>query len=411
MHQSSGRGGSGPGRPAAVLRILIAGAIAVLAAVVPLSAHTPVAQAGGDPAAGERPCDIYSSGGTPCVGAYSTVRSLYSGKDGPLYQVTRESDRKTLIVASESGYADVSGQDSFCRESLCRITRLIDQSPMGNDLAVAPEGGYGGPNKGVIADALPVTVNGHRAYGMKFTGEMGYRNATRTRGVAPGSEPESMYMLSSNRLYNAECCFTFGNTSAIPRDNGNGHMDSIYYGSALSGRECVSPALVEVGCRDNGIRGPMVAADLENGIFRSAVKLDQDTDHPGADFPFATAVLKNDGKRRFSLRSGDAHGGALNTHWDGSLPGVPLDLPGVDVPSLPGLDSIRPGHSATFNVPYTGYMPMKKEGGIGLGVGGDNANLGQGIFFEGALTDGYPSSNIDDRVHADIVAAGYSYDD
>jgi non-reducing end alpha-L-arabinofuranosidase len=33
------------------------------------------------------PCDIYSSGGTPCVAAHSTTRALYSAYSGSLYQV------------------------------------------------------------------------------------------------------------------------------------------------------------------------------------------------------------------------------------------------------------------------------------------------------------------------------------
>ena len=42
-----------------------------------------------------RPCNIYAAGGTPCVAAYSTVRALYRGYHGPLYQVTR--DRKSVV--------------------------------------------------------------------------------------------------------------------------------------------------------------------------------------------------------------------------------------------------------------------------------------------------------------------------
>ena len=34
------------------------------------------------------PCDIYSSGGTPCVAAHSTTRALYSAFSGSLYQVS-----------------------------------------------------------------------------------------------------------------------------------------------------------------------------------------------------------------------------------------------------------------------------------------------------------------------------------
>jgi hypothetical protein len=40
------------------------------------------------------PCDIYADGGTPCVAAHSTVRALYNSYNGPLYQVTRKSEKK-----------------------------------------------------------------------------------------------------------------------------------------------------------------------------------------------------------------------------------------------------------------------------------------------------------------------------
>src|SRR6478609_987936 len=33
------------------------------------------------------PCDIYAEDGGPCVAAHSTVRALYGGYNGPLYQV------------------------------------------------------------------------------------------------------------------------------------------------------------------------------------------------------------------------------------------------------------------------------------------------------------------------------------
>jgi hypothetical protein len=49
-------------------------------------------------AAASLPCDIYGGAGTPCVAAYSTVRALYSGYDGPLYQVRRVSDGATSRV-------------------------------------------------------------------------------------------------------------------------------------------------------------------------------------------------------------------------------------------------------------------------------------------------------------------------
>ena len=42
------------------------------------------------------PCDIYASAGNPCVAAHSTTRALYATYNGPLYQIMRQSDGKSL---------------------------------------------------------------------------------------------------------------------------------------------------------------------------------------------------------------------------------------------------------------------------------------------------------------------------
>jgi len=55
----------------------------------------------------------------------------------------------------------------------------------------------------------------------------------------------------------------------------------------------------------------------------------------------------------------------------------------------------------------TGYDPMKKQGAILLGIGGDNSNSAVGTFYEGCVTAGYPSTATDDAVQENIVAAGY----
>ncbi len=44
------------------------------------------------------PCDIYASAGDPCVAAHSTTRALFASYNGPLYQVLRQSDGKTLDI-------------------------------------------------------------------------------------------------------------------------------------------------------------------------------------------------------------------------------------------------------------------------------------------------------------------------
>ena len=57
----------------------------------------------------------------------------------------------------------------------------------------------------------------------------------------------------------------------------------------------------------------------------------------------------------------------------------------------------------------SGYSPMHKQGGIVLGVGGDNSSTAQGNFYEGVMTTGYASTATDEAVQANIVAAGYGH--
>jgi non-reducing end alpha-L-arabinofuranosidase len=55
------------------------------------------------------------------------------------------------------------------------------------------------------------------------------------------------------------------------------------------------------------------------------------------------------------------------------------------------------------------YDPMRKQGAILLGNGGDNSVGSQGTFYEGAMTAAgtFPSNATDQLVHANIVAARY----
>jgi hypothetical protein len=56
----------------------------------------------------------------------------------------------------------------------------------------------------------------------------------------------------------------------------------------------------------------------------------------------------------------------------------------------------------------TGYVPMKKQGSIILGIGGDNSNGAGGRFYEGAVTTGPVASQATcDALQAAIVAARY----
>jgi len=55
------------------------------------------------------------------------------------------------------------------------------------------------------------------------------------------------------------------------------------------------------------------------------------------------------------------------------------------------------------------YDPMRKQGAILLGNGGDNSNGSQGTFYEGAVTAAgtFPTDATDQLVQANVVAAGY----
>ena len=91
------------------------------------------------------PCDIFAAGGNPCVAAHSTVRALYSGFDGNLYQVKRLGDNATVEIglSTKGGIAKASTQDAFCKGSgvQCVIQRIYDQSGRNNHLDIAPPGG------------------------------------------------------------------------------------------------------------------------------------------------------------------------------------------------------------------------------------------------------------------------------
>jgi hypothetical protein len=206
-------------------------------------------------AAGTGPCDIYASGGTPCVAAHSTVRALYGSYNGNLYQVRRASDNATMDIGvlEEGGFANAAEQDSFCSGTSCTIDIIYDQSGQGNHLTPAPAGGICGADDPANATALPLTVGGHNVYGVYVSPGIGYRDNT-TSGIAVNDEPEGMYAVLSGTHYNNGCCFDYGNAETNNLDNGNGHMETIYFGNCTIWGE-------------GSGSGPWVMADLENGLF------------------------------------------------------------------------------------------------------------------------------------------------
>ncbi|KAF6817050.1 alpha-L-arabinofuranosidase B domain protein [Colletotrichum plurivorum] len=315
------------------------------------------------------PCDIYSSGGTPCVAAHSTTRALYDGYSGSLYQVKRGSDGATTNISplSAGGVSNAAAQDRFCAGTTCLITVIYDQSGRGNHLTQAPPGGFRGPEANGydnLASAIgaPVTLNGQRAYGVFISPGTGYRNNAVT-GTAIGDQAEGMYAVLDGTHYNGGCCFDYGNAETSSRDTGNGHMEAIYFGdNSVWGTGAGS--------------GPWIMADLENGLF-SGISLTSNAGDPSVSHRFLTAIVKGE-PNLWAIRGGNAASGSLSTFYSG----------------------IRPNKA--------GYNPMSKEGAVILGIGGDNSVGAQGTFYEGVMTSGYPSESTENAVQTNIVAAGYA---
>lgn len=313
------------------------------------------------------PCDIYSSGGTPCVAAHSTTRALYNAYSGPLYQVIRNSDnsKKDISPLTAGGVANAAAQDSFCSGTTCLISIIYDQSGKGNHLTQAPKGGWSGPGPNgsdnlATATSAPIYLNGQKAYGVFIAPGDGYRN-DKTSGIATGDAPEGMYAIFDGTHYNGGCCFDYGNAETSGTDTGAGHMEAIYFG------DC------NVWGTGSG-SGPWIMADLENGLF-SGYNAKQNTNDPSISWRFVTAIVKGE-PNNWAIRGGNAQSGSLATYYSGKRP--------------------------------SGYSPMHKEGAIILGTGGDNSNGAQGTFYEGVMTSGYPSDSTENSVQANIVAAGYS---
>jgi hypothetical protein len=285
-------------------------------------------------------------------------------------------------IGVKDGYADSAAHDTFCGTSLgsaCTITKIYDQSGQGNDLEPAPAGGQKtSPDKPANASDLKVTINGHTAYGILIKPGSGYRtgcngcNIKTGNGLAKGDEPQSMYMVSSQKDLQNGCCFDYGNAETTSNDDGNGTMEAVYLGmGAIWGSGVGS--------------GPWVMADLENGLYpgwENKSWSNISTALP-ATYDFVTAIVvgdtaeKNNNAGRFAVYVGDATQCPLRTQYDG----------------------IRPEKS--------GYNPMQKQGSLILGTGGDNSNAAGGRFYEGVMVNGASTKATLDELQAAIIAAKY----
>lgn len=312
------------------------------------------------------PCDIYQAAGTPCVAAYSMVRALYSSYSGNLYQVRRASDKttKNIGVPVVGGFVKSIDQDSFCVNTTCTISYIYDQSPQKNDLPLSPPVLWL-PNGGIEASATmgKAKVGGHTVYGVYIQEGVGnsYRN-NQTKGVATGDQAESIYMVADGTHFNTRCCFDYGNVETTGKDDGPGTMEALNFGTIPNWSE-------------GSGSGPWVMVDLENGVYAGSQLTGSVASNTSLVASYVTVMFKGPSGNHMTLKGGNAAAGPLAIKYDGARP--------------------------------AGYSPMKKEGAVELGTGGDGSGGGDGTFFEGALISGVPTDAIDDSIQANIVAAGF----
>ena len=251
--------------------------------------------------------------------------------------------------ADAGGYADAAAQDAFCANTVCWITKIYDQSGKHNDLTQAPRGGFSGPalggfNNVPVADMAPVTVMGHKVYGVFIEPGMGLRDddprGPRWAGSGGGSAMGDQMAGTSGR----GCCFDYGNAEIDSRDDDNedealGHFGDApywFHGSAAGAVDHDRPGEQPGGMRQRG--------SIE------AVQYD------GSGLAICDCVWQKANRTPTGLQwAATAQRGELQVMFSG------------------------PRVNAT-------YDPMRKTRGHLLGNGGDNSSSSQGTFYEGAVT-------------------------
>jgi hypothetical protein len=223
----------------------------------------------------------------------------------------------------------------------------------------------GGFNTLPIADMAPITIMGRKVYGVFIEPGMGLRQ-NNVKGTAVDDQAQGQYWVVNGKHFNAGCCFDYGNAEIDSRDDDNGTMETLYFGNATPWYS---------GAGD----GPWIMTDQENNLV-GCVNDDGTKgcpNLPSIPWRFVTAIGKGE-PHHWTSMGGDAQKGALSVMFDGHR--------------------VNPT-----------YDPMRKQGAVLLGNGGDNSIGSQGTFYEGAMTAAgtFPSNATDQLVQANVVAARY----
>ncbi len=273
-----------------------------------------------------------------------------------------------IPVLSAGGFADSAVQDTFCNGTICTIWSVYDQSDHGNHLeAQTPDSPVGGSPgmKASQADRERLNVGGHPVYSLYTRPQEAYWHDGSQSGMPLGDAPQGIYMVTSGVHNNGGCCFDYGNGQLSRTYEGGPTMDSIYFGTSTT-------------WGFGGGSGPWIMADYEDGMLIWG-QSGQNPDAVSWPQTYVVAMERNN-SASFSLKGADATQGTLSTIYDGPLP--------------------------------SHWVPMRKQGGVLMGAGGDccftgNTNMSEGTFYEGAIVAGYPDDATQEAVHAEIVTAGY----
>jgi hypothetical protein len=186
----------------------------------------------------------------------------------------------------------------------------------------------------------------------------GYRLTSKGAGMPLGNTPEGIYMLADGTHSGTACCWDFGNVSTDPTKYGV--MNTLFFGTGYWGKGAGA--------------GPWFLGDFEGGVWAggSGASTATNSSSPSLKVPYAFGILKTS-SGQYALRMANlASATDLTTAYDGASP-------------------------KTWN----------NEGGILIGIGGDNSNNSWGTFYEGAITAGRPANATDLAVMQNVQAAGY----